>query len=181
MLTVKTLYFYASRRDVLRLCAGVEAEQELSYTLAGELELPQPICYASALDIPSLGIAQKGQILRECRYLALKRGAAIRVLTDTRSDGSNLYFVGQKQNPHSVEFRPGGFYKENSIIQGTMGTIAKSPPSVKLYRLFQKVLGEQFSLIRGIYVGAEALEFGKQGMRLTQSIKQPTDIDLKIP
>ena len=108
-------------------------------------------------------------------------GAQIRVFSERRSDGSKIYFVGQKQNPNSIEFRPGGVYKSDAVIQGAIGTISASPASVKLYRLFQKVLRKHFSLIQRAYVGPEALELAKQGTRLTQSVKQPTDIDLKIP
>lgn len=176
----RTVYFYATRDDLVHLCEGVEATQELTYALAGNIATDQAICYPSAVDIPDLGTSKKGAILHQPSFLIVARSTPITVFTRMRADAQAVYFVGQQHNPDSIDFQPSGVYDGKNVIQGALGSISKSQTSVKLYRLFLKMLQKLFSAIRGYYVGPEALQFNKQGGRLTQSIKLPIDTDLKI-
>ena len=73
----RTVYFYATKTDLLQLCRDVESEEKVEYTLAGNLKAHQAICYPNAIDIPDLGISQKGALLYEPSYLVVGRGTPI--------------------------------------------------------------------------------------------------------
>ncbi len=75
-------------------------------------------------------------------------------------------------------FNPGGLWKADILLRGSIGTASVDPDAMKLMRLFGSAFRKNFANVRGNRVGPEAEKFWKQGKRLTGAEQSPPEFDL---
>src|SRR5262249_58481582 len=92
------IIMYATQSDLLGVLAHVEAQRELQYVKVGDQDAPEPTIYLRAADVPGLGIAKDGWVLREDDWYVLDRAAQVVVDMMPRPGRKTHYFVGARLN-----------------------------------------------------------------------------------
>jgi hypothetical protein len=174
-------HFFATRNDLLPVFAAAQKKQALRYVNTAISSNGDFESYSDGALIPTLGLATDGSSTGTNKFLVLESTADVKVRTINHSDGRRSFRMDQLLNNDSISFSPGGIWKPDIMIQGTLGTAYNGEVSAKLYRRFQYSLGKYFEKVGICLVGPEALELLKSGMRLTISEKSPPDYNLVLP
>lgn len=175
-------HFFATTRDLIKICQNCECQREIRYVLFGLFEVPNPPEYESLLEWDGLGINQSGNKTAVERFIVLDRRTEIRSEIVPQRSGAAKYSISQSGNPSSIVFCPSGSYDEKTIIAGSLGTISDDQASVEIYNLFRRVIMKNSEKIGNYYVAENALESMKRGARMvTIGLKTPSEYDLKLP
>jgi hypothetical protein len=171
---------YATRSDLLRVLADAEAQCELQYVRVGDQDAAEPTVSHRAADIPDLGVAKDGWVLREDRWYVFDRSTHVVVDEVQRPGRSSRYFVGTRLNPDAVLIVPGGRLGERGIVQGTINPVSPSERALSVFKCLKKVFQRTFTDAGGVLVGPEALLLYRSGMRLASSLHSPPESDFKM-
>ena len=172
--------FYAMRQDMLALLNILEAARPLQYIEVDLLYSNNPVVKESARDIDDLGIAKYGKHVLEPIYMVMDLGSPVVVRDVPQRKGGIRYSVGPGENPKSVTLCVGGEYRDEALIAGQMGTVSTDPDAVALFQLFGNEIRRTFKKVRSYWLGEKALHALASGMRLTPSVKAPSEFDLKL-
>jgi hypothetical protein len=174
------LLFYATKQDLAPLLSSLEVQQDLQYTLTGLFDVNQPQTYFSYADIPNFGQASHPNAIANPTYLVSPRGTTLRTQAVPQKAGGVCFAISQQLNDDTIIFSPGGWYGSDVILYGRTGTISNSVTSKNLYNFFAKPFRERFEKVQEFYVGPEALNRGKVGVRLTIGASSPVEFELRI-
>lgn len=177
---MRRIDIYATRSDLLKALTDAETRCALKYVRVGDQDRPHPTIYHGAVDIPDLGIASDGWVLREERWYALDRSCDIVVDEVQRPGRSSQYFVGARLNPDAVLIVAGGQLGERGIVQGTINPVARSESALAVFMCLKNALQRAFTDTHGVFVGPEAFVLYQSGMRLASSLHSPPDSDFRI-
>jgi hypothetical protein len=177
------ILFFALREDLLPVLELVEGKEPVKYVLTGNFPERKVARGVPTFDrgaaIPNLGKADHENGSET--YFVHERDARLR-FRRLRGVGGNRVIVGdQSREPDTVSFTPGGLWKRNIVLRGTISTISDSPVSRRLMRRFQAAMKKCFSRVYFYYVGPKALELLKSGARLTAAEQCPRERDLVLP
>ena len=176
----RKVQLYATRDDLLALCEAVESERPLAYAQTGDCTGPTPAVFQRAKDIPEFGFAAHGETLREASFFVTDQATPIVVDPIPQPSGRIRHYLSARMNPDAINLQPCGSYQREAVIEGVLTCFSDSKSARELYRLFQRAVRRLFLKVKDVYVGPMALEAYKQGMRLTQSVKSPSDWDIAI-
>jgi hypothetical protein len=182
---MKRIFFFATKIDILTLANAVEKTTPLQYVLAHH-QLhpaygPDAPTYSSVSDFPHLGVATAKQTGSCERYIVAPRTTAI--VSTTRQIAGNPETCFEMGNcPDCVELNVGGFWKEQVLINGLVQTWSDSKDAQRLMRRFMSSFKHLFEQRIGAYwIGPEALEFLRDGGRLTLNVDAHPDFDIQLP
>jgi len=177
----RSIYFFATKRDIEPLLTSIESKHEIKYVRAGNSDSSKVVTLSSGLQIPNLGFAESGDWNHNQWWLVMEPSATVQTRTITLRRGGTRYAIDQRLNPDSIVFKPGGIFQDNVVVAGTAGTISDEPVSNELINLFTRETRRQFTRIRSFFVGPEAEELLDKGYRLTTSITAIKECDLARP
>jgi hypothetical protein len=176
----RQILFFATKQDLAPLLNSLEAQQNLEYTLTGMFDVNRLQTYFSYADIPDFGQASHPNAIGNPTYLVSLRGTKLRSYEVPQEAGGICFAISQRLNDDTITFSPGGWYGSDVILYGHIGTISNSVTSKNLCNFFARSFRERFERVQEFYVGPEALDRGKDGVRLTIGAASPTEVDLKI-
>jgi hypothetical protein len=176
----RQILIYATKQDLSPPLSSLEAQQNLQYTLTGLFDVNRPQTYFSYADIPGFGRASHPNAIANPAYLVSLRGTALHIHEVPQDAGGICFAISQRLNDDTILFSPGGWYGSDIILYGRIATISNSVTSKKLYNLFVKSFRERFERVQEFYVGPEAFDRGKGGVRLTIGASSPPEFDLRI-
>jgi hypothetical protein len=177
---MKHIILFATQADLLGVMADVEARYELQYVKVGDHESAEPTVYPRAADVPSLGIAKHGWVMKEDDWYLLDRATQVVVDVTQRPGRKPRYFVGARLNPHAVILIPGGRLDDRGIVQGNFNPVSPSKEAVSLFTALKRAFQRAFTMAHGGMVGPEALVLYRRGMRLAYSLHSPPESDFKM-
>src|ERR1051326_7612887 len=179
-MTRRLIMFYATATDLHPLLSWLESEKNLQYTPPGLFDTNTPQTYRSYVDIPDLGTAFHPTSIANSEYLVSPQGAAVHVEDVPQRRGGVLYSISQLLNPDTIVFGAGGWYQDDIILYGRIGTVSDRPISKGLYDFFTRPFREPFKRTDEFFLGPEALDFARRGGRLALSVSTPPEHDLKV-
>lgn len=171
--------FYATARDLTPVMSSLEERKNIQYTLTGLFKVRKLQTYLSYVDIPDFGQASHPTAVANPTYLVSLRGTVLRIREVPQDSGGLRYALDQRLNEDTIAFSPGGRYGKDVILYGTVGTVSTSITSKALYDLFAMFIRESFERRREFFVGSEALDLSKAGIRLTIGAFTPPEFDLR--
>lgn len=183
-----TKNFFATKADMEPGLRAFEAKwkEQIKYVKTGFRSTPDTETYYSAFDIPNLGFSAGHAIIVNPQYLVLPLETEVVIEPVRQQDGRMLYLVEWKQNPSAFIFRPGGWYENQVLIGGYIGTWGRSEDVLVYYSPFARVLTKGFVMLPDVlnykwWVGPEAVALLNTGIRLiTRDLNAPdTYEDLK--
>ena len=172
------IQFFATNPDLTKLFEQLDTKLSLQFTRAGRFDSITPSVFLRFKDIPNVGIASHASAVACDAYLVSLNGVNIRPRTLASAP---LYVFDQLHNPKTVVFQPGGLWKNEILIRGSVGTASNDPEALRLMRIFSAAFKNQFAKIKGIFVGKEAQKIWKEGKRLTGAEQSPAEFDLAPP
>jgi hypothetical protein len=178
-MTRKQTMFFATKADTISVLLALEIATSLQYTMAGLFDTNRPQSYLSFGDIPDFGRTTHPNAVGNPMYLLSDQIAQIKVRDVPQKSGGILFAVDQLDNPDSIVLCPGGWYGNDVILYGTIGTVSQSAKSKELYALATKILRKNFKKEQEFLVGPEAREAWDAGVRLTIGAASPSEFDLK--
>jgi hypothetical protein len=172
--------FYATATDLSPLLSLLETQKNLQYTLAGLFGTNTPQTCLSYVDIPDFGKPKHPTSVANSEYLVSPQGATVRVEDVPQRRGGVLYAVDQLLNQDTIHFGPGGRYQDDVFLYGRIGTASESPMSKGLYDFFTRPFRQRFKRTGAFFLGPEAIDFARRGVRLALSASTPPEFDLKV-
>lgn len=172
------MHFFSTGPDLLPLLLAVEAGRRLKYVVADWSHVPRTQSYASARDIPDLGRARGESAILCSTFLVMDADTPVVPREIRQYNGIVRYSFDPLLNPDSVALRPGGIWKEDILLSGTVGTASDTRPSQSLMRLFRTEVRRRFARVKAFWVGTEARAMLRAGKRLTDAEQCPREYDL---
>lgn len=176
----KTLNFFAADSDLSFVLRELEAKSDVKYVQAGLFRTSGCDEFASAIEIPNLGVASGPDQNQSPRYLIVSAKAEVHVEPIDQRRGGVLYAIDQRGNPASLAFHGGGVFDETCVIAGQIGTCNEDPFSLELMRNIAPIVRTNFSRIKSYYVGEKAKILMDRGFRLTADARMPEEYDLSV-
>jgi hypothetical protein len=176
----KQTMFFAVKEDLDQIFKKVEIGNNIHYYLMGLLDTNFPPHYDSIFQVPNLGVTSSGDWNRIDSYLVMKTAASLTIRDVPQKAGGIKFAVDQLANKESIEFKPGGIYKEGVIVAGRVATVSEDQISDELYKLFVSKIKKEFKKIGVFYVGKIAEEKLKFGWRLVTNERLSTEHDLSL-
>jgi hypothetical protein len=112
-------------------------------------------------------------------YLTMGSDAKPVVESMVMFNGELRYDVYPLANPDSVLLRPGGFWRDGSLISGHFITSSEGEFPRKLMNFFRRSVKKSFTRVQAYWVGPEALIRLRNGNRLCTAIQSPPEYDLR--
>lgn len=178
-MTNKQTMFFATSADIIFVLSALETAEALQYTKAGLFDSSRPQNYLSYVDILDFGRTSHPNAVGNPAYLLSSQAAQIKVRGVSQQSGGVLFAIDQLENPDSIVLRPGGWYGNDVILCGMMGTVSQSTESKRLYVSAARVFRKHFTKQQEFLVGPEAREAWNAGVRLTIGASSPLEFDLK--
>ena len=175
----KQIMFFATTADIISVMSALEIAESLQYTRAGLFNTNRPQNYLSYIDIPDFGRTTHPNAVGNPMYLLSSQVVQIKVRDVPQKSGGVLFAIDQLENPDSVVLRPGGWYGNDVILYGMLGTVSQSAESKRLFILVAKVFRKHFTKQQEFLVGPDAREAWNAGVRLTIGASSPLEFDLK--
>lgn len=172
--------FFALREDLLPIFAEVESRGPLRYARFGRYSEPRFSVYSSGAEIPNLSVATSGN--GGATYLVYEPPTSLTLRKIIEKDRyqkpmGESYDLDQLHNPDTVAFDPGGLWRGEILLYGSVGTVPWSNESVKKLRArFQYIIRKRFKRVASYYVAAAALEMLRAGKRLTVAEQSPFNL-----
>ena len=171
--------FYATARDLAPVLSFLESHKRLQYTPMRHVVSNKAQIYCSYADIPDFGRTNNPTAVNNPTYLVAPRGTAVRVESIPLRTGGINFAIGQRLNNDTVTIRPGGVYGHDVLLYGSIGTISKSKASLNLYDFIVEPYLTSFVQVHEFFLGPEAFDLWRSGIRLTSSATSPAKFDLK--
>lgn len=169
--------FFATADDLLPIFDAVELRSSLCYSIAGNTS--EPIQFTTGRSLPSLRAPAPGPAAVHCpRYLVTLATSPVKARPVGQFEVR--YVVDQLWNQDSVAFTHGGFYGDNVLLYGSVGSAHKTTAATQLHRAFGNALKKHFTRVNAFWVGPEAFQRWKQGWRLTVGANSPKEFDLAM-
>jgi len=174
----RLFHFFCTRRDLLLIGKALDHDNGgFTYCRTGPYSGRPFDAYGSIGELPNLGVAQHQNAIANESYLVLRRDRDI----NYKQLVNKTFVVDQEENVDSIIFQPSGLFKNSILLCGRAGTIHyNSPPSVELYKIFLANFKKHCRKFSTYYVGDEAAELCKKGLRLTISAQSPPAFDLTL-
>lgn len=169
--------FFATKEDLVTAIRAVELTHSLEYVTCGLFDQPIISVFDNISSLPNLGVAKSGDSL-ESIFLVLPCGQKVKVRQVPQRKGGFKYAIDQQANPGTVAISPGGRFGDSVLISGMVGTIHHDMISEDLLRAFAREFKRRFVKIKSYWVGPEARELLRLGVRLTHSAQAPSTFDL---
>ena len=177
---MSAIYMFTLESDLFALLSRIETQHKIKYVKAGRIDGRTTEEFDTFTAVPNLGRALGRREGDSGVYLIVEKGCSARVETMKMFDGNLRFDVEQSLNPDSILFRPGGEWKEQTIIRGDFSTISDSEVSSKLIRAVRSAIRRDFTKIdRYFWLGPDALQALRSGWRLTQDADMSPDYDVK--
>jgi hypothetical protein len=173
------IMFFATTADIASVLSALEVAEPLQYTRAGLFDTNRPQSCLSYVDIPQFGRTTHPNAVGNPMYLLSSPDIPIKVRNVPQNSGGILFAIDQLENPDSIVFRPGGWYGNDVILYGMVGTVSQSAESKRLYILAAKIVRKCFTKQQEFFVGPEARVAWNAGARLTIGASSPLEFDLK--
>lgn len=171
--------FYATARDLAPVLALLEAQKKLQYTPMHDVVSDKPRIYLSYTDIPDFGRTYDPTAVMNPAYLVALQGTVVQVATIHLRAGGVNFAIGQSLNKDTVTLRPGGMYGRDVLLYGSIGTVSASDASLDLYEFMVEPYRARFTPVHEFFLGPEAFDHWKSGVRLDVSAAGPADGGLK--
>jgi hypothetical protein len=178
-MTKRQTMFFATTADVISVLSALEIAESPQYTRAGLFNTNRPQNYLSYVDIPDFGRTTHPNAVGNPTYLLSGQIVQIKVRDVPQKSGGVLFAIDQLENPDSIVLCPGGWYGNDVILYGMMGTVSQSAESKRLYMLAAKIFHKHFTKQQEFLVGPEARQMWNAGVRLTIGASSPSEFDLK--
>ena len=172
--------FYALDKDLAAMLGEVENRVPIDYILAGRFETSCESRFGSFSEICGLGRADRDSAVNCRKFLVVSKGRKVRIRRVTEKTGNNSYHFDQLLNPTAVTFWPGGLWDARTLLYGSVGTTHDTAVAKLLLKAFRTSIRKHCRSINSNYVGVEALEFLKNGNRLTMAVQCPPEYDLRL-
>jgi hypothetical protein len=173
-------HFYATAADLRQILFLAERDGPLQYIRQGYYREADYEVLKSGLLIPGLGFTSDPIAVANASYIVMQPGEKV-VLRKVVQLNGIVYSVEQGAHPRCAGFMPGGWYKDNILLYGTISSTSDSKESRTIYHRFRKGVTELGSRVRYAYVGEEAMKMLLQGAHLTGSANAPEKFDLRMP
>ena len=173
------LAFFATAADLAPVLTLLEAKRKLQYTPMRHVLSNKAQIYPSYVDIPDFGRTNDPTAIMNPAYLVAMQGTAVQVETIYPRTGGVNFDVGQILNKDAVTLRPGGMYGHDAFLYGSIGTVSESDASFDLYDFVVEPFIAHFTDVHGLFLGPEAFDLWKSGVRMTGSATSPADFNLE--
>jgi len=177
---MSTVRFFATSSDLLRALLRLEKVRDVHYFRAGIFETNEPTAFASAADIPNLGISENGAFGLGPRYLLSEGKAQPLPRQIHRQDGNLWYAFDQLVNPDSAVLSIGGTFGAKALIRSEITATGLTAPSKSLVDAARRAVSKDFTRVRAFWVGPEALKLLSCGWRLTTNAAGSPEYDLTL-
>ena len=177
----KQIHIFATKKDLVESLGKIEAEREFTYYPCGLFDSPEVSKFKSLLEWQHLGIHKTKDHVTGDRFLVLNCQVALKIREVPQKKGGVKYAIDQLLNPSSIVFAPGGFYQDNYLITGHIGTASDDSDSIELYNFFCKRFTKGYSKVKAWSVGPDALKLLGNSLRfITGSVSQNPIYDLSL-
>lgn len=177
----KQIHIFATKADLIPVLKLTESQRKIKYVRYDIYKSPDIPIYESLLNYKNIGINTTGDHNSGEIFLIMDKDNTVKFEKTNNILGVTKYSVNQTVNPDSVTFQPGGLFKNRFLICGHIGTSSDSVISSELLKQFSKIIKKGFKRVRSYYVGENAIELLKSGLRLiTMGIDEPTEYDLQL-
>jgi len=174
-----SVYFFATRSDILPILEEIEKKIPIKYTVAGGFSVTVPLdTFFTSAEDGRVGIPKYPNGLASWGFLITKAESQV-ALSFMQTIYGPRYFVDQLLNPESQTLTPGGTWANDIVLEGRIASVLKTPFSSKVERLFRRLASTKFEKIKAFYVGREAAEILDAGGRLTSAVNANPDYDLR--
>ena len=171
--------FYATARDLTPVLSLLEDQKKLQYAPMRHVVSNKAQIYSSYADIPDFGSTYDPTAIMNPKDLVALQGTAVQVETIYPKNGGVNFAINQGLNKDTVILRPGGMYGHNALLCGVIATISESDASLRLYDFMIEPYLARFAPVNEFFLGSEAFDLWKSGIRLTTSAASPAKFDLK--
>lgn len=171
--------FFATAGDLAPVLSLLETQKKLQYTPTRHIESDRAQIYLSYADIPDFGRTDHPTAIMNPAYLVALQGTVVQVETIYPRTGGVNFAIDQRLNKDTVGLRPGGMYGDDAFLYGSLGTVSESDASLDLYDFMAEPFITRFTDVHGLFLGPEAFDLWKSGVRMTTSATSPTGFNLK--
>ena len=170
--------FYATARDLTPVLSLLETQKKLQYTPMRHVATDRAQIYLSYADIPDFGRTYGPTAVMNPDYLVALQGTAVQVKSIHLRTGGINFAIDQRLNKDTVTLRPGGMYGGDVLLYGSIGTVSESDASLNLYDFMVEPLLTRFAHVHGLFLGPEAFDLWKSGVRMSASATSRADFNL---
>jgi len=174
------IQFFSTQDDILSVVTWIEEQRRFKYILTGLFENRNLISFEHINEFPNLGVAKNESAIAGDCYLVANFDSSISIREVPQVSGDVRYAIDQLNNPETVALQVGGFWGDDILLHGRVGTASGNPISIEIYRLFRKSIQKHFARVGAFYVGRNAAEYALKGCRLAISAQSPQEFDLAI-
>jgi hypothetical protein len=175
----KQIFFFAERNDLEQILREIESSNRITYSDAGIFDSVDVQTYSSYSEMREIGTVKSGDWNQNKLYLVYFKEDCITKRNVPLKNGRTRYAIYQDTNPKTIVFKPGGVFKDNVLVAGSIGTISLDTNSVSLFNQYSKLIKKTFSKIGNFYISPSAKAKLNEGWRLVTNDKSPTEYDLK--
>jgi hypothetical protein len=173
------LMFFATAKDLAPVLSILETQKTLQYTPMRHVVSERAQIYLSYADIPDFGRTDDPTAVMNPDYLVALQGTAVQVRTIYPRTGGENFAIGQGLNKDTVTLSPGGMYGRDAFLYGSIGTVSETDASLDLYDFMVEPFLARFTHLHGLFLGPEAFDLWKSGVRMTTSAASPGDFNLE--
>jgi len=177
---MKRILFYALKEDLLPVLREFESANSLKYVRTGLFQTDNYRTIEHGEQIVDLGRATADSANLSESFLVCRRDALVRVRPVT-GGAVQRFAVDQLWNPDTVILTPAGLWNNEVILNGRLGTISDHPSAQLLMRRFNGAIRKSFTKVNAFWVGPKALDYLKDGKRLTVAVQSSREFDLRVP
>jgi hypothetical protein len=168
--------FFATPNDLRSVFRRVERTHQIKYTPAGLFEAVDDREFDSGVLLPTL--LEKASKGSNFTYLVTPKDVSVRRREVRQVRGGIRYAVDELENPRSISLDHGGFFAEDFLIRGRVGTVSNDRSANRLFAAFRAAVAKEFLKVKSFWVGAEALGMLRSGAQLKISAGASDESDL---
>lgn len=176
---MRTIPFYALREDLLPILESFESRVRVLYVRAERFSEPLLEIAQSGFELANLGTADCDSSVGCTSYLIVKAPATVRIDPVEELTGTVSYHVDQLLNPDSIVITSGGYWSQDVILSGYVGTASDTPVAQEMMKIFSSEMRKSFNKVRAYWVGPAAMAKLTAGARLTAAVQCPPEYDLQ--
>ena len=174
----ESIDFFATERDLRQGLENFSTDGEYLFHLMEMLDEEDAPRYMW-MDIPDLGTPVANQSMLLPMYLVRIKDEEPIVQRVPQRRGGVKYTIELVDNPGSIVFKPGGMYREECLLNGSVYAETSDESSAKMYGHFRKTFFADFQKIKTFLVGPQASEYLDAGGRLVINAKASDAMALK--
>lgn len=159
----RTLAFYATREDLVRVMRRLELQRLVKYARHGYFDTPEAEVYFRSVDLPPLGQWDAAHNI----YLVSDFAAEIQYRTVGEKPGPVEYVSDPMKNHEAVNLSTGGCWRPRVLAGGSLYLLSNHASATEIFELAASLIRAEFVEIRGVHLGPDALGLARQGWRLT--------------